>query len=381
MTSPKDRKSVFTPARRVAVAIVGLLVILGAAAWRVLVPGAPFLLSMMDSSPEADQTGEPFDVRETIIEHGCRGIPAMVYEPRAGHDRALLVIHGVHWGGYHEPRLVLFARRLAAFGFAVVTPQIRDLKSYDLVPRGVSDIERSARWLLDESGLVDERGDGRIGVLGISFGGGLCLSAVTRPTLRDRVAYAFSFGGHADMDRTMEYLVTGDLPDGGHLEPHVYGQAVILRMGADQLVPPEDVGYLDRALTAYLQGDPNRAREIGLKLGREAHDLLEMCLERDTEALGAILEPIVRRHRADPILSPVRWPSPDHPVFLLHGDVDNVIPPSETEELARWASRTAPTESLITSLITHVELDEEQQDSSVGEYLALVRLWTEMLRI
>jgi dienelactone hydrolase len=367
--------------KRIAIGLAGLLVILGAVAWRVLVPGAPFLLAMMDKSPAADQVGEPFDVEETIVDHGCRGIPTMIYRPRGGHHRVLLVIHGVHWGGYHEPRLVLFARRLAAFGFTVVTPQIVDLKNYDLVPRAVSDIERSAEWVLDESGLLDERGDGRIGVLGISFGGGLSLSAASRPALRDRVAYAFSFGGHADMDRTMEYLVTGELPGGGHLEPHVYGQAVILRMGADQLVPPDDVNTLHRALTAYLQGDSKRAREIGLVLGREAHDLLELCLERDTEKLGAILAPIVRKHRADPSLSPVLGDPPEYPVFLLHGDVDNVIPPSETEELARWASGTADTRTLISGLITHVELDREDGEPPLTEYLELVRLWTEMLRI
>ncbi|MBW2277308.1 MAG: hypothetical protein JRF63_07440 [Deltaproteobacteria bacterium] len=367
--------------KRIAIALAGLLIIIGCLAWRILVPGAPFLLAMMDTSPQADQVGEPFDVEQTIIEHGCRGIPTMIYKPRGGHSRALLVIHGVHWGGFHEPRLVLFARRLAAFGFTVVTPQISDLKNYDLVPRAVSDIERTAGWLLDESGLVGEEDDGRIGVVGISFGGGLVLSAATRPSLRERVAFAFSFGGHADMDRTMKYLVTGDLPGGGQLEPHVYGQAVILRMSADQLVPPRDVANLDRALTAFLQSDSKRARAIGLKLGREAHDLLELCLERDTAALGTILAPIMEHHRADPSLSPVRWPSPDHPVFLLHGDVDNVIPPSETEELARWASRTAETESLITGLITHVELDHQGDDTPLGEYLALVRLWTEMLRI
>ena len=367
--------------KRIGIGLAGLLVILGAVAWRVLVPGAPFLLAMMDKSPAADQVGEPFNVEETIIDHGCRGIPTMIYKPRDGRERVLLVIHGVHWGGYHEPRLVLFARRLAAFGFTVVTPQIVDLKNYDLVPRAVSDIERSAEWLLDDSGLVGEHDDGRIGMLGISFGGGLSLSAATRPALRDRMAYAFSFGGHADMDRTMEYLVTGELPGGGHLEPHVYGQAVILRMGADQLVPLEDVDRLDRALTAFLQGDAERAREIGLKLGREAHDLLELCLERKTEELGEILAPIVRRHRADPSLSPVLSAPPDYPVFLLHGDVDNVIPPSETEELARWASTTTDTRTLITGLITHVELDEEGADTPITEYLALVSLWTEMLRI
>jgi dienelactone hydrolase len=376
-----SQRNSFGPGRRAGLAAVGLLIILGCVAWRVLVPGAPFLLAMMDKSPEADQAGQPFNVRETAIELGDRQIPLMVYEPRGGHSRALLVIHGVHWGGFHEPRLVLFARRLAAFGFAVVTPQIADMQGYDLVPRAVDDIERSALWLLDDSGLVDAETDGRIGVLGISFGGGLALSATTRPSLRDRVAFGFSFGGHADMDRTMQYLVNGDLPAGGHLEPHVYGQAVILRLGADRLVPPEDVDKLDRALLAFLGGDRRRAEQIGIKLGRDAHDLLSLCLERKTSELGQVLEPVLRAHQNDPRLSPVRFEPPDFPVFLLHGDVDNVIPPSETAELDRWASRAADTRTVVSSLITHVELDAEQQGASVADYLALVRLWTEMLRI
>jgi acetyl esterase/lipase len=375
-----SRRSSFGPGKRVGLAAAGLLIILGCAAWRILVPGAPFLLAMMDRSPEADQSGQPFDVRETAIELGDRQIPLAIYEPRGGHSRALLVVHGVHWGGLHEPRLVLFARRLAAFGFAVVTPLITDMQGYDLVPRAVDDIERSALWLLDDSGLTDET-DGRIGVLGISFGGGLALSAVTRPSLRDRTAFGFSFGGHADMDRTMRYLVSGDLPAGGHLEPHVYGQAVILRMGADRLVPPEDVAKLDRALLAFLSGDRKRAERIGINLGREAHDLLTLVVERETSALGEVLEPVVRAHKNEPQLSPVRFDPPEFPVFLLHGNVDNVIPPSETTELDRWASRTADARTVVSSLITHVELDEEEQQASPAEYLDLVRLWTEMLRI
>jgi acetyl esterase/lipase len=377
----QTRKSSLGPGKRIGIALVGLLVILGCVAWRVVVPGAPFLLAMMDKSPEADQVGERFDVRETAIELGERQIPVMLYEPRSGYTRVLLVVHGVHWGGFHEPRLVLFARRLAAFGFAVATPEIADMKGYDLVPRAVDDIERSALWLLDDSGLIDEGTDGKIGVLGISFGGGLALSAIARPSLRDRVAFGFSFGGHADMDRTMMYLVTGDQPAGGHLEPHVYGQAVILRMGADRLVPLEDVPKLDRALLAFLSGDSKRAREIGIKLGHEAQDLLELVVERKTVELGDILEPQVSDHKADPSLSPVRFDPPGFPVFLLHGNVDNVIPPSETLELDRWASRTADTRTVVSSLITHVEIDQEEQAATAAEYVSLVRLWTEMLRI
>ena len=48
-----------------------------------------------------------------------------------------------------------------------------------------------------------------VGLMGISFSGGLSIVAAGRPTLRDRVAYVFSFGGHDDLPRVLRYLCTG----------------------------------------------------------------------------------------------------------------------------------------------------------------------------
>ena len=52
--------------------------------------------------------------------------------------------------------------------------------------------------------------DGRVGMIGISFAGGLSIVAAGRPSIRDKVAFVMSFGGHGDLPRTLKYLVTGE---------------------------------------------------------------------------------------------------------------------------------------------------------------------------
>ncbi|MEW6744928.1 MAG: hypothetical protein AB1486_19415 [Planctomycetota bacterium] len=156
-------------------ALLGLLLILAAVAYRLAMPGALFLMRFMNKNPEGDLAGRPFQVRELTIPCGGHELSARLYDPDGTRKRVLLLIHGVHRGGYDEPRLVHFSKRMAAMGFAVITPDLTDLKRYEIVPQVVDDIERCARWTVAESGLLGSRE--KIGLLGISFSGGLCLSA------------------------------------------------------------------------------------------------------------------------------------------------------------------------------------------------------------
>ncbi|MCP4678591.1 MAG: hypothetical protein GY854_24380 [Deltaproteobacteria bacterium] len=353
-----------------------IIVVLAGVGYRLTMPGALFLLRFMDKGSE----GDPLSVREVVIEQGSRRISARVYQPMGDHDRVLVVVHGVHFGGYDEPRLVHFSKRLAGLGHAVITPDIQDLKNYSIEVQALDDIERVTKWALDDSGLVDPSGGGRVGLLGISFAGGLCVSAAGSKDLEDRLDFVFSFGGHADLDRTMKYLVTGDLPDGGKLPPHIYGQAVILSRFAHQLVPSKDVEPLKQALNHYLREEWKTVREKAAHLSPKARRLVMLCLERKTEELGPILEPLIKTEQSLSALSPVRHDPPSCPVFLLHGSVDNVIPPSETVALERWASKSTETTALVSPLITHVELGDKVRIFSPIPYYKIIRFWTELLR-
>lgn len=336
---------------------------------RAVMPGARFLERMSDAAGTIDRAGAAFTVREVAIPS-----PARVYEPAAAHERVIVLLHGLHWKGYDEERLVLFARTLASMGYAVVTPDVLELRNFDIDAGAVDAIERACLWTLDESGLL--RGDPRIGLMGICFSGGLGLSAATRPTLRGRLAYLFTFGSHADLDRTIDYLASGKLPNGATLPPHPYGQAVLLRRLANRLVPSNDVEGLRAAALDFLRGDEAAARARLTGLGPEAQEMLRLCLERKSEELGARIAPHLMGERTPDLLSPVRLEPPDCPLFVLHGCVDNVVPPSEAEELGRWCPGARV---LVSDLVVHVELDRSAQPSWT-HYLELAAFWSRVLR-
>ena len=121
----------------------------------------------------------------------------------------MLLVPGVHAAGVDEPRLVQFARDLASVRHTVLTAELPDLTQYRITPRTTDMIEDAALWLSQQRALAP---DGRVGMMGISFAGGLSIVAASRPSLRDRVAFVMSFGGHGDLPRTLRYLCTGIQP-------------------------------------------------------------------------------------------------------------------------------------------------------------------------
>ena len=122
-------------------------------------------------------------------------VPAQFYHPSTNaRGRTLLLIPGIHSMGINEPRLATLAHDLAAGGYLVTT------KSPDV-------IEDTVAWMAKQPALAS---DGKVGIVGISFAGGLSTSAAGRPSIKDHVAFVLSFGGHGDMPRVMKYLATGE---------------------------------------------------------------------------------------------------------------------------------------------------------------------------
>lgn len=312
---------------------------------------------------------------------------ARVYRPSSASGPPALIVPGVHAGGIDEPRLVKFAQDVAATGRLVVAAELPDLKAYSITPRTTDMIEDAALWLATRSGHAS---DGRVGVMGISFAGGLAIVAAARPSVRDHVAFVMSFGGHGDLPRTLRYLLTGVQPDGSHRPPHDYGVAIVLLGVADRVVPEEQAEPLRQAIRAFLhashvamvdqaqaQQEFARARRMADALSEPARTLMGYVNERDVGSLGPILLPHVGELAGDPALSPASGPLPPFPVYLLHGTDDNVIPAVESALLAETLrERGARVRQLATPLITHAEVD---RSAAVGAMWDLVRFWADLL--
>lgn len=312
---------------------------------------------------------------------------ARLYRPANTRGVPVLVVPGVHAGGIDEPRMIQFSRDLASMGRDVVAAELPDLKAYRITPRTTDMIEDAALWLATRSGLA---GDGRIGMVGISFAGGLSIVAGTRDALEPHVAFVMSFGGHGDLPRTLEYLCTGVQPDGSHRPPHDYGVAIILLGVAPRVVPPEQVAPLRAAILAFLhashvdmwdkpqaQVEFAKAKRMADALPEPAQTLMNEVNTRNVARLGPIVLPHTADMGADPALSPAKAPVPAFPVYLLHGSDDNVIPAVESALLAEsYRAHGVDVHQLATPLVTHAEVDRSAAARAIWD---LVRFWADLL--
>ena len=318
-------------------------------------------------------------------------VEAQWYMPDGRVRRAALLVPGVHSMGIAEPRLTALARDLAESGIAVMTMALPDLMGYQITARSADVIEDAVKWIAGQPELAP---DGRVGMIGISFAGGLSIVAAGRPSIRDQVAYVVSFGGHGDLGRVLKYLATGEAVQAEGVvthPPHDYGVAVIMYAAADRVVPPDQVAGLRDGIRTFLFASQltlvnmdqanatfQMAREMAKGLPEPSATLLRYVNDRNVQALGPILVPHLGLE-ADPAASPERAPLPPAaPVFLLHGDEDVVIPAAESVVLANYLrSKGVEVHLLLSQIITHAELD---RTAAMSESWKLVSFWAEVLR-
>src|SRR5690606_34185640 len=100
--------------------------------------------------------------------HGA--VAARLYRPTHHSGRTFIVVPGVHGGGVEEPRLARLTTRLAGEGHLVLSLPLPDLRALRIVGRATDQIEDAVLWITDDATLAPQ---GTVGVIGISFGGGL----------------------------------------------------------------------------------------------------------------------------------------------------------------------------------------------------------------
>lgn len=320
--------------------------------------------------------------------HGA--IAARIYRPEGGGGQAVVVFPGVHGGGLDEPRMTALSTRLASSGLTVLAAPLPELRVYTIRPRSTDDIEDVLGWAAATPAFAPS---GRVGVVGVSFSGGLALVAAGRPSLAGKLSLVAALGSHGDLPRAMRFLCTGDLPDGTHVPPHDYGAVIILLAALPHFVPADQVPPLREAIVRFLDAsgltvtDPPaatrmfaEAETMGAALPEPARTVMGWVNRRDVATMGPKLLPFIEELGGAAALSPSRSPAPQVPVFLLHGASDNVIPYTETPALEAWlrAGGNTRVRSLLTPLISHADVQAAPRAADVWR---LVRFWAATLRV
>jgi dienelactone hydrolase len=317
------------------------------------------------------------------ISTSSTSIRARVYAPVGVARQTVLLVPGLHPAGIDEPRLATLARRLAEANVTVVTPEIEELSRFEVTPFVTDRIEAAAAWLAANPELTPA---GRIGLMGISFSGGLAISAAGRASLRNRLLYVFSFGGHDDLRSVVEYFCAGSSSES---LPNDYGVAIVLLNVAERLVPADQLSplraslrrflwasYIDRFDKAGAASEFAALREVARTLPEPAKTLLRYVNDRDVVHLGPRLRPYIAFYVNQSALSPALSAAPAVPIYVLHGRDDNVIPADEARRLSERLRRVVPVHLLITDLISHSDPD---QPAHVIDVLKLAHFWGGLL--
>ena len=288
---------------------------------------------------------------------GTQTVRARLYLPQGRPDApAMVIFHGVHHLGIDEPRLMAFATAMASCGMRVLTPELPGIKDYHVSEDSVRTIGESAKWYAARTG-------GPVGVMGLSFSGGLALVAAADPHYHADFKFVIAVGSQDSMLRvTRYYLSNQDVRPNGSLEvltAHEYGPLVLEYEYLQDFVPAQDLEPVRAVLRAHLYED--RKAEAEAKLGlneaqkREALALMDTSLPNTRAEIAAA----INRHASDsPAVSPRgRLQTLHTPVYLLHGEADNIIPSAETLWMASELSSRDLKAILVSPLISHIDLE------------------------
>lgn len=298
------------------------------------------------------------DVRAKLFSPpGKTGLPGVV------------LVHGVHYQGIDESRFLRFARSLADTGLVVLAPEIAELADYHVDPRSLDTIGAT----LDV--LAKRTHRDTVGLMGMSFGGGMALLTASDPRFRDRVGFVVAVGAHDDLARTLRFFATSTiaLPDGTvrTQKSHDYGAMVLVYNRVDDFFPAPDREESRLALRSWLQEKRDLAREHAAKTSPASKAKLEEIFTTDLAGIRPELLRIVDTHKDDDTgVSPHgHLAGLRAPVYLLHGADDTVIPASETLWLAQDVPQGLLRQAVVSAAIRHVEVEGEPSLAQKWELL------------
>jgi pimeloyl-ACP methyl ester carboxylesterase len=291
----------------------------------------------------------------------------------------VVLLHGVHHLGIDDPRLWNLARALAGAGVLVMTPELQDLADYRVTARTIDVIG-------DSAAALSTRMRRKVGVLGLSFAGGLALLAANRKEFSNSIGFVVAIGAHDDMTRVARFFAANVItsPDGMEtpLQAHEYGALILAYSHLEDFFSSADIPTAREVLRQWLWEQPE-AMKTAAALSPEGQRELELLLHHRDQLREALLKEITLHKEEMEAVSPHGHLAQLHtPVFLLHGAGDTVIPSSETLWLARDVPAAELKDSLISSALVHVDMGSKvtwQQQWQLVDFMAQVLDATEKL--
>lgn len=363
--------------------VLGVLV-LGAAIFHEAISDHLRAMSMLlrFSDPKATGFGvrfaqHPFSEQITSAQTPSGLLKYRIYKPLdVSNAGGMVLLPGVHHLGLEEPRLVRFARALAGAGVEVMTPELHDLVDYHVVPESVEQIGISTVI------LSTQLHQAKVGIMGLSFAGGMALLAAAKPEYADRIGFVVAIGAHDDLARVSRFFATNRIekPDGSTAPfiAHEYGVLVLAYSHLEDFFSSTDIPAAREALRLWLWEQPDAAVKAAQAMSPAGQTEFDQLVHHRDQLQQQLVHEIDAHRSEMDAVSPHGHLSALHvPVFLLHGTGDSVIPASETLWLEQDVPPAELKDVLISPALVHVSME---QTVSFHDKWALVDFLAQVLK-
>jgi pimeloyl-ACP methyl ester carboxylesterase len=284
----------------------------------------------------------------------------------------VLLLHGVHHLGIEDPRMWSLARALASAGVLVMTPELKDLTDYRVTPQTIDVIGDSAT-------VLSTRMNRTVGVIGLSFAGGLSLIAAAKPEYAQKIGFVLAIGSHDDMGRVARFFAANVIakPDSAEtpFQAHEYGVLVLAYAHLEDFFSPQDVPIAHEILRQRLWELPDADKNAAALSPAGRTELDELLHHRDLLRDALLQEINLHKAEMDSVSPHSRISSLQTPVYLLHGAGDTIIPASETLWLAKDLPAQSVKAELISPALVHVNMEDKvtwQQQWEMMDFMAQI---------
>ena len=279
-----------------------------------------------------------------------------LYMPGGKVRAAMVLVPGAAVLGRDEPRLQAFARTFARAGFAVLVPELPEVRQLRLSRGDADRIAAALRQLHKWQPGVP------LGVAAISYAVAPTIIATLQEDLVAKVNFIAGVGGYRDTESVIRFVTTGIFrplgsPRESRVEPNAYGRWAFLLANAGRLDDPDDERLLEQiARTRFRDPQADTAR-LAKGLGPRGRAVIALVENRDPDAVGRLIAALPEsvRREIDALdlalydLSKLRG----H-LILVHGRGDTMVPYSESQALAAAVANARVSLFLIDD-IGHVE--------------------------
>ena len=347
-------------ARRVVAGLAGLLAIAVLVVWTVPAANARWLAAATVADALNLPVPRPFAPDVTREPHTAGGVAGDLYAADTAAAPAVLFVPGATPAGTDDPRVIDVAEAVARSGRDVFVPEL-EVYDEDLVPEDVERIVAAALALASED-------RGPVVMLGVSFGGSLCLLAAADERLDGQVALVATFGGYLDLVGVLQAATTGVALVGDERiawDADPRAEAVV-RDRLTGLLAPEDRHAAGEALDG--QRDPAELAPAA----RSAYELLTNEDPARTFPLAAELPAEVRTRIDEVSPSAVADRLADVPIVAMHATDDPVIPYGE---LVRLGAALPHAKLITVESFEHVDLEITSPGAWLRSAADLWRTW------